>query len=137
MSGVLEIVYDDVPPNSNSKTGLGSTRAHWRTTTKTKKEWTRIFGEVLQASGLPRGLTHVRVQATLYFTTPNTRRDGDNFYFPISKPLGDALAGPGLWLPDDTPEFYAFERVVISREKLDHPNPLVKGRMVLLVSYEP
>lgn len=87
---------------------------------------------MLMAAKVPRRLESVRVIAELQFRDPGRKRDGDNFYFPISKPLGDALKKGG-WLVDDDHTRYEFERVRISTEKLAHPLPTVKGRLTLTI----
>lgn len=115
------IKHNVVPPSSNSKTGLGG-RSHWSVQAKTKGEWEGIFCMLLLAARLPKKLESVRAYPEIHFKT-KAKRDGDNYYFPISKPLGDALVKGG-WLPDDTPEFYNCERVhvLIGEEP---PAPLV------------
>jgi Holliday junction resolvase RusA-like endonuclease len=82
---------------------------------------------------LPRNLSLVRVTPYLKFKSKH-RRDADNFYFAISKPLGDALTKGG-WLPDDTPDHYTCERPRIEIGCEDLP-PLAKGRMILEIDFE-
>lgn len=120
--------YDEVPPSSNTNSGVGG-RGHWQGVAKTKLKWEGIFQYMLMAAKVPRPLPSVTVFAELQFRDKR-RRDSDNYYFAISKPLGDALVKGG-WLVDDNPDYYAFNRVKISETRLVSPNPLVKGRLTL------
>lgn len=123
---------DETPPSSNTNTGVGG-RGNPKGISRTKGKWEGIFAMLLMAERVPRHLTRVRVYPELRFKTKN-RRDADNFYFAVSKPLGDAMVKGG-WLPDDTPEFYACERpeIVVGYTDL---KPLSKGLLVLKLEYE-
>lgn len=123
---------DETPPSSNTNTGVGG-RGNPKGIARTKGTWEGKFAFMLLAAKLPRGLSLVRVTPRLEFRTPN-RRDADNFYFAISKPLGDALTKGG-WLPDDTPDHYACERPRIETGVTTLP-PLAKGRLTLDIEYE-
>lgn len=133
MKVTTTIVHDVVPPSSNTNTGVGG-RGHPAAIGRTKSEWEGTFAFLLIAARIPRNLASVKVTPRLRFRTAN-KRDGDNFYFPISKPLGDALTKGG-WLPDDTPDHYHMERVVIEVGCKDL-KPHVKGEMILEVEYTP
>lgn len=123
---------DETPPSSNTNTGVGG-RGNPKGIARTKGKWEGMFAVMLLTAKLPRNLSRVRVRPRLEFKTPN-RRDSDNFYFAISKPLGDALTKGG-WLPDDTPEFYACERPEIEVGVKTLP-PMAKGRLTLDIEYE-
>lgn len=128
----VTVYVDEAPPSSNKNNGVGG-RGHPASIARTKREWEGKFAMLLLAAGVPRGLREVRVTPTLQFRTRN-QRDSDNFYFAVSKPLGDALVKGG-WLADDTPAYYACERPRIEIGVTDLP-PLAKGRTVLAISYE-
>lgn len=130
---VVVLTYDEIPPSSNDNHGVGG-RGHPKAIGKTKRKWGEIFDGLLIASKLPRDLHRVRVTCELKFTDKR-RRDADNFYFPIAKPLGDSLT-KGLYIPDDTWAHYEFERVRISPDRLEGAGPLVKGNVTLTIEYE-
>lgn len=103
--------HAQVPPSANRNTGVGG-RGSPHAIARTKKAWGDVFGAMMMEAHIPRGLTRVRVTPWLTFRGPQ-RRDGDNFYFPIAKPLGDVLKAGG-WIPDDTPDHFQVERVRIT-----------------------
>ncbi len=111
MSGAATLCHNATPPSANTNTGVGG-RGNPHAIGRTKKKWEQVFGALLMEARVPRGLSHVRVTPYLRFRTA-TRRDGDNFYFPIAKPLGDILKAGG-WIPDDTPDHLYVERVRIT-----------------------
>ncbi|MCG5464179.1 hypothetical protein MED01_002344 [Micromonospora sp. MED01] len=95
-------------------------REHWSKISRRRKTWRETaYGRIALAK-LPRGLTKIRVDVELRFTT-NRRRDAPNYYSDVIKPCIDALAPekrvkllnrPGHrvemgWgvIPDDTAEF--------------------------------
>lgn len=121
--------YDEVPPSSNTNSGVGG-RGHHHGIARTKLKWEGILQYMLMAAKVPRPLPFVEVSAELQFKDAGRRRDADNWHFAISKPLGDALVKGG-WISDDTPDFYTFGKVEISKVKLATPNPMVKGRLIL------
>jgi Holliday junction resolvase RusA-like endonuclease len=123
---------DQVPPSSNTNTGVGG-RGHPKGISRTKKEWEGIFQVMLMQARVPRRLDRIHVKPRLQFRTKN-RRDADNFYFAVGKPLGDALVKGG-WLVDDDYTRYEMERVEIEVGITELP-PLAKGRTTLLITYE-
>lgn len=127
------LTYDDAPKSSNRNTGVGG-RGNPHGIAREKGRWEGIFQVLLMKERVPRPLRHVKATAELQFRDKR-RRDADNFYFPISKPLGDALVKGG-WLEDDNPDYYAFERVRIHPERLEDPPPLVKAKLVIVLEYE-
>lgn len=128
----IEVFHNDVPPSSNTNTGVGG-RGDPHAIARTKGEWEGIFGFLLLSARMPRRCHRVTVKVRLEFRTRN-RRDSDNFYFPIAKPLGDALTGAG-WLEDDDFSRYRCERPEIVVGVADLP-PRVRGRTTLEVTYE-
>lgn len=90
--------------------------AHWRRNQQHKRRWQRILADLLQAAGAPP-VRRVEATATLRFPV-RRRRDEGNYRTPLEKPLGDALVQVGV-LPDDTPEFFTFTRLVFE----DAPGP--------------
>lgn len=129
---VTTCFIDETPPSSNTNTGVGG-RGNPKGIARTKGRWEGMFAMMLLTAKLPRSLSFVRVRPKLEFRTKH-RRDSDNFYFAISKPLGDALQKGG-WLPDDTPEFYACERPEIETGVQGLPQ-LAQGRLTLTIEYE-
>lgn len=108
------LIYNDTPPSMNDKkSGYGG--GHWSRRSGTQKLWQGIFGTLLMATRVPRGITAVRVTANLRFPRA-ARRDEGNFRMVIEKALGDALTKGG-WIPDDEPEHYSFERVEFNPER--------------------
>jgi hypothetical protein len=70
-----------------------------------KHAWQDAFADLLEASGLPRGLESVSVEGLVGFPT-RAVRDGGNFRWMIEKALGDALVSgsdnvAGGWIEDD------------------------------------
>lgn len=61
-----------------------------------KRDWQEVFGEVLHASGLPRGLESVQIVARYTFED-RVRRDRDNLSYPFCKFLGDTMVRGRYW----------------------------------------
>lgn len=59
-----------------------------------------LYTELLEESGLPRGLDSVTVECQMTFPDRNGRDEG-NLRFLVEKSLGDALVAGG-WIPNDT-----------------------------------
>jgi Holliday junction resolvase RusA-like endonuclease len=132
MSVTVTLVHDEAPPSSNTNSGVGG-RGNPHSVARTKGQWEGTFAKLLMMARVPRHLSKVKVIPRLEFRTA-TRRDGDNFYFAISKPLGDCLTKGG-WLEDDTPDHYECERVRVEVGCKDLPKH-VKSRMTLELTYE-
>lgn len=111
--GTVVLVYDGVPGSANKKRGQ-----HWTGTRGEKGEWEGIFALLAMKEKLPRHCRFLNIEVDLIFTTPNTRRDAENFRQPIVKPLNDALVKGG-WIEDDTEDFIVVNRITISKEKLE------------------
>jgi hypothetical protein len=90
------------PTSFQAATGSGNQFAYQNM----KKAWQRLLHERLEASGLPRGLTHVLVEGQCTFPD-RTRRDQGNHRFMLEKAMGDALVAGG-WLEDDDWSRYEF-----------------------------
>lgn len=100
-----EIEFWAIPPSLNH--GGAGARQHWSVGARAKKQWQNTFAFLLMECGLPRDLARVHVLTELHFKD-HRRRDADNYYSSISKPLADAMVQGG-WLPDDGPEHYAMD----------------------------
>lgn len=124
---------DEAPPSANTNTGVGG-RGKPQAVARTKSEWEGKFAAAVMAARLPRRLTFVRVIPQLQFKRKGKAPDSDNFHFPISKPLGDALVKGG-WLADDNPDCYACERPRMEMGVTGLP-PLAKARTTLEIHYE-
>lgn len=124
MSVVVELEpIGDSPPSLN-RTG---SRGSWKSFHRKKKQWQGMLGTALLASGdkladaLRSTSGPVLATGTIAFRL-NRRRDEGNFRVMLEKSLGDALVGDpqawpeGLWIPDDTPEHYRFERLELVHE---------------------
>lgn len=77
-----------------------------------KARWQALLAELLQASGLPRGLAQVMVEGEVTFPD-RTRRDQGNYRTLLEKALGDTLVSgggdiAGGWLEDDDWQRYEF-----------------------------
>lgn len=77
-----------------------------------KARWQELLAELLEASGLPRGLVGVMVEGEVTFPD-RTRRDQGNYRTLIEKALGDTLVSgggdiEGGWLDDDDWMRYEF-----------------------------
>jgi hypothetical protein len=81
-----------------------------------KQSWQAFFVELLQASGLPRGLERVYVEGEITFPDKRDDRDQGNFRVVIEKALGDALQEGG-WLKRDSWDHYEFGQLT----KREHP----------------
>lgn len=132
MAFTRTIFHNAAPPSSNTNTGVGG-RGHPKAIARTKREWQQTWGALLLADGAPRGCHRVGVSPRLQFATKG-RRDADNFYFPIAKPLGDALVAGGILLDDDYERFLC-ERVAIEVGVTDLPRG-VRGRTTLEITFE-
>jgi hypothetical protein len=130
--GVAQVYVDETPPSSNTNTGVGG-RGNPKAIARTKGEWEGKFAALLMAARIPRNLEYVKVTPYLEFKRKGKAPDADNFYFAISKPLGDALQKGG-WLPDDDPDHYICERPRIEMGAEGLPQ-LAKGRLVLEIEY--
>jgi hypothetical protein len=80
-----------------------------------KKAWQTLLIEQLEASGLPRGLSHVLVEGHCTFPDRH-RRDQGNHRFMLEKAMGDALVAGG-WLEDDDWSRYEFGGLAAAYEK--------------------
>ena len=106
-------VIPGTPPSVN--TIPLDTRSHaYR---RARAEWFDLMHAVTFESGnvLPKRLARVRAHAILTFPTTR-RRDEGNYRTHLEKWLGDLLQHQGR-LVDDTPEFYAFDRVTFVRDR--------------------
>lgn len=111
--GTVVLVYDDTPGSANTKRGQ-----HWTGTRGDKGQWEGIFALLAMKEKLPKRCRFMSIDVELIFTSPNTRRDAENFRQPIVKPLNDALVKGG-WIEDDTEDFIVVNRIDISKEKLE------------------
>lgn len=119
------LVYDEAPPSVN----IGARRGrHWSVDRKMKSDWEGRWGFLLIQAKVPRGMTFASIEALIEFTDAR-RRDSENYRYPFSKPLADALVGGG-WLADDTDDYFELTRVRLANG-LTHPNPMVKGRTTI------
>lgn len=96
--------------HSDSFNGLGS--GNQFVYQNMKKGWQEALALALDASQLPRGLSHVLVEGQMCFPTAH-KRDQGNHRMIVEKALGDALVNGygdinGGWLDDDTWEQYEF-----------------------------
>lgn len=128
----ITVYHNEIPPSSNTNTGVGG-RGKPQAIARTKGTWEGIFGFLILGAGMPKRCHRVTVKVQLEFRT-NQRRDSDNFYFPIAKPLGDALTKGG-WLEDDDATRYRCERPEIVLGATDLP-ARVKGRTTLEITYD-
>jgi hypothetical protein len=71
------------------------------------EQWKALLFDLLAASDLPKGLTHVLVEGEVSFGDSRKGRDQGNHRVLVEKALGDALVTGG-WLPDDTWDHYEF-----------------------------
>jgi len=133
MDGSVTVHYDDTPRTVNK--GGGGTRGHWSKGYKEKKRWEGLYMLLFLQAKLPKKLDYVNIHITLEYTTPNTKRDPENFRHPVVKPLADSLVAAG-YLEDDTREHFEVEDLVISPDKLVlPPKSLVKSRITLRIDY--
>lgn len=107
------ISFGETPKSLNAG-GAGS-RRHWAVGYKEKKRWQDIWTTLLLEAKVPKGMTRVQVNATLYFPTKH-RRDVENYRTSLTKPLADAFVSGG-WLPDDTAEFFTLGRLDILHDR--------------------
>lgn len=111
------------PPSFN-KVGLHS---HWAVGRRHKLQWQQWLSIALMEQGVLRGLKSVEARATIRFKTQR-RRDEGNFRVILEKALGDALV-EGLWLADDTPEYFRFGRVELLA-------PVERPETIVVLDYE-
>jgi hypothetical protein len=103
----------DEAPLSNNNGGNGS-RRHWAVAHGEKKRWQQLYTvELAQIHRVPTGMeachltAHVRWAHVPKWGKRQNRRDVENYRASISKPFADTLVR-GLWLADDTSEFFTF-----------------------------
>jgi hypothetical protein len=73
-----------------------------------KKAWTGVLIALLEQAELPRPLSRVLVEGELTFPRRYGKGpDQENYRYPLSKFLGDALVEGG-WLPDDRWDLFEF-----------------------------
>lgn len=114
-------------PKSLNAGGAGS-RQHWAIGYREKKYWTELWSALLENDGVPRGATHIRVDATIRWKI-RRRRDVTNYIAPIVKPLADVFVDgttklkktsfviQGGWIPDDTDEFFTWGELTFEYPK--------------------
>lgn len=84
---------------------------HWALVRRQKQQLQRDIEIILLASGPPRPIPGGYVEASATLLVPDRRRrDTGNYRSTLEKALGDALVNGG-WLPDDTPQHFAFGRL--------------------------
>lgn len=127
----LVLTWNDVPPSSNRNNGVGG-RGHPAAVARTKRIWGNVWGTEFMVHKFPIGLSHIHVKPLIEFRTHH-RRDPDNYYFTIAKPLADILVKRGH-IPDDTEEFFTMDRVEILTRREDLPKH-VQGRVTLAIEY--
>lgn len=101
-----QLSLPETPPSLNAVGSRG--RSHWPYT-KAKKKWEGMLFIALLEAKVPKGLLTVDASAVLRFSSKR-RRDEGNYRMMLEKALGDILVTGG-WLQDDTPDFYAFNRL--------------------------
>jgi hypothetical protein len=89
-------------PPAFHKLGSGDRRAYQAV----KQQWQDVLTELLEESGLQRGLGRVMVEGEATFPE-QLRRDQGNYRILIEKALGDTLVAGG-WLEDDDWARYEF-----------------------------
>lgn len=105
-------------PASTRTWGSGGNRGAYQTE---NDAWQAIFLDLLEKSGLPTGLKRVSVEAE--YTWPKKMRiDKDNFRYPCSKFLGDALQAGGYieddnWDEENRVWRFSFDEIIPSFEK--------------------
>ena len=74
-----------------------------------KVAWTTVLTELIEATGLPRGLDHVLIEGEVTFPRRASANGPDqgNFRAPLEKIAGDVLEAGG-WIPDDSWPHYEF-----------------------------
>lgn len=93
-----------------SGTGAAGTQAY----KGVKDTWEAILTDLLNVSGLPRGLARVSVEGTVVFPDAGERDQG-NFRVIIEKALGDALERGG-WIDRDDWSRYEFGQLTMAVE---------------------
>lgn len=120
--------YPEAPKSLNAG-GAGS-RRHWSVAHQEKRRWEGLYVMLLLAEGVPTGMGHCSLEATIRWKT-RARRDSTNYIAPIVKPLADALVKGG-WLPDDTDEFFRFSGLTFEYPDVwRYSDPRVKSELVV------
>lgn len=99
------------PPSLNVL-GSGDQRAY----IGMKDQWQEALTELLEASGLPRGLGRVTVEGEVTFPDRREDRDQGNFRVVLEKALGDALERGG-WIERDDWTRYEFGGLACRHER--------------------
>ncbi len=92
------------PPSWN-ELGSGHREAYQRM----RETWRGPLTELLEESGLPKGLSYVLVEGEVTFPAPMTAKGPDqgNYRGPLEKMLGDVLEEGG-WIVNDRWDMYEF-----------------------------
>ena len=100
------------PPSWN-ELGSGNREAYQRM----RATWFTPLTELLEESGLPKGLDYVLVEGEVTFPRPATPKGPDqgNFRGPLEKMLGDVLEEGG-WLANDNWASYEFGNLAYRHE---------------------
>lgn len=113
-AGKIRAVHHGRPDSFNE----GGSGTNWMAYQSKKKVWMELLSEKLVESGLPKGLGRVVVEGVMTFGRRPGHRgpDQDNYRFPLSKALGDALEDGG-WLEQDNWLRYEFGGLQYRYEK--------------------
>lgn len=95
-AGKTRMVHQGAPPSLNAG-GSGGNHFIYQ---GNKANWEERILELLEETGLPRGLARVRAEGLICFDR-RSRRDQGNFRVLIEKALGDALVRGGYLQDDD------------------------------------
>lgn len=86
---------------------------NWRVRMETNDMWQEAYIAQLNATGLPKPCKSIEVSARIWFhevARGGGSRDEDNYRYPLSKFLGDALQRGG-WLLDDGWSYFRFREL--------------------------
>lgn len=84
-------------PESTRNWGSGTNQMAYQSY---KKAWEEVFAEMLASISLPKNLTKVMVEGQFCFGKKPSTVDQDNFRYPCSKYLGDAMVREGYIVDD-------------------------------------
>lgn len=136
------LTYPEAPKSLNDG-GAGS-RRHWSVGYLEKSKWHEIYSGLLEIEGVPRGASHIHVDAAIHWRI-RRRRDETNYEPAIVKPLADVFVHGttrtkkakvlvrGGWIPDDTSEFFEFGELSFAYPK-PWPHPLTDSFLELRIT---
>lgn len=99
---LIVLTIREVPKSINSSGG--GTRAHPMKAHSEKKRWEGLYLLELMAAKVPKGMSHVRTNVTVFWKRRN-HQEKENYRQSVIKPFADALKKGG-YIEDDSDDIF-------------------------------